>query len=83
MRDYKLYLIDILAAMESIESFIADMNLETFEADDKTTSAVLRKLEVIGEAVKQIHQCRMDASPPCGGDGRKQTFICLWNRYRL
>jgi len=54
MRDYRLYLNDILAAIESIESFIADMNLETFEADDKTTSAVIRKLEVIGEAVKQI-----------------------------
>jgi uncharacterized protein with HEPN domain len=30
------------------------MDLETFQADDKTTSAVMRKLEVIGEAVKQI-----------------------------
>jgi uncharacterized protein with HEPN domain len=54
MRDYTLYLKDILAAIESIERFIAEMDLETFQADDKTTSAVMRKLEVIGEAVKQI-----------------------------
>jgi uncharacterized protein with HEPN domain len=54
MRDYTLYLKDILAAIESIESFIAGMDLDTFQTDDKTTSAVIRKLEIIGEAVKQI-----------------------------
>ena len=54
MRDYTLYLKDILAAIESIESFIAGMDLDTFHTDDKTTSAVVRKLEIIGEAVKQI-----------------------------
>lgn len=54
MRDYDLYLKDILAAMESIEAFIAGMDLEAFKADDRTASAVMRKLEIIGEAVKQI-----------------------------
>ena len=54
MRDYNLYLKDILAAIESIEGFVAGMDLETFQADDKTASAVLRKFEVIGEAAKQV-----------------------------
>ncbi len=54
MRDYTLYLKDILGAIESIERFIAGMDLEAFQTDDKTASAVLRKLEIIGEAVKQI-----------------------------
>jgi uncharacterized protein with HEPN domain len=54
MRDYTLYLKDILAAIESIERFTAGMDLDAFQADDKTTSAVIRKLEIIGEAVKQI-----------------------------
>lgn len=54
MRDYKLYLKDILAATESIEGFVAEMEFETFCADDKTVSAVLRKFEIIGEAAKQI-----------------------------
>ncbi|MGQ9710170.1 MAG: HepT-like ribonuclease domain-containing protein [Anaerolineae bacterium] len=54
MRDYRLYLKDILAAIESIEGFVEGMNLETFQADDKTTSAVMRKLEIIGEATKRI-----------------------------
>ncbi|WP_298817048.1 HepT-like ribonuclease domain-containing protein [Chloroflexus sp.] len=54
MRDYTLYLKDSLRAIESIEGFISGMDLETFQADDKTTSAVMRKLEIIGEAAKQI-----------------------------
>lgn len=54
MRDLTLYLEDILAAMDSIESFITGMTFETFESDDKTSSAVIRKLEIIGEASKQI-----------------------------
>ena len=54
MRDYHLYLKDIVAAMESIEEFIAGMDLASFQADDKTASAVMRKLEIIGEAVKQV-----------------------------
>ncbi|RMD59353.1 DUF86 domain-containing protein [Candidatus Parcubacteria bacterium] len=54
MRNYRLYIKDIVAAMESIENFIAGMSLEEFQADDKTASAVMRKLEIIGEAVKQV-----------------------------
>ena len=49
MRDYTLYLKDILAAIENIESFIAGMDQYTFHTDDKTTSAIVRKLEIIGE----------------------------------
>ncbi|MEE8329346.1 MAG: DUF86 domain-containing protein [Thermodesulfovibrionia bacterium] len=54
MRDYKLYLKDILDAFESIEKFVEDMSFEKFKEDDKTTSAVIRKFEIIGEATKQI-----------------------------
>lgn len=54
MRDYRLYLKDILAGIESIETFVAGMDFPTFQRDDKTISAVLRKFEIIGEASKQI-----------------------------
>lgn len=56
MRNYTLYLKDILVAIDSIERFIAGMDLEAFQSDDKTASAVMRKLEIIGEAVKQIRE---------------------------
>jgi uncharacterized protein with HEPN domain len=54
VRDHSLYLKDILHAIESIETFMAGMGFEAFLTDDKTTSAVIRKLEIIGEAVKQL-----------------------------
>ncbi|HBG07039.1 MAG: hypothetical protein A2075_22015 [Geobacteraceae bacterium GWC2_58_44] len=54
MRDTSLYIKDILAAIASIETFISGMDYESFHGDDKTLSAVIRKLEIIGEAVKQI-----------------------------
>jgi uncharacterized protein with HEPN domain len=54
MREYGFYLKDILAAMESIQTFVKGMNLEAFQGDDKTASAVIRKFEIMGEATKQI-----------------------------
>ncbi len=54
MRDYRLYLKDILAAMRSIEAFVEGMDLEAFRLDDKTASAVIRKFEIIGEATKGV-----------------------------
>ncbi len=54
MRDYRLYLKDILAAIESIESFTEGLDYQAFRVDDKTTSAVVRKFEIIGEAAKAI-----------------------------
>ncbi len=56
MRDYGLYINDIIAAINSIEVFVKGMSLKSFQADDKTASAVIRKFEIIGEATKQIPQ---------------------------
>jgi len=43
-----------LTAIEKIDGFVTDMSFDAFQADDKTVSAVVRKLEIIGEAAKQI-----------------------------
>lgn len=53
-RDHKIYLKDIINSMESIEKFVTGLDLEKFKEDDKTISAVIRKLEIIGEATKHI-----------------------------
>ena len=53
-RDYKVYLEDILYAAEKIRSFISGLSFETFRQDAKTLDAVIRNLEVIGEATKKI-----------------------------
>lgn len=54
MRDYKLYLHDIKEAIEKIESFIEGYTFEEFTNDHKTIDAVIRNLEIIGEAAKHI-----------------------------
>ncbi len=53
-RDYKVYLEDILEAIGRIRTYTAGMSADSFAADNKTLDAVLRNLEVIGEAVKRI-----------------------------
>jgi len=54
MRNHEIYLSDILQAIQAIQEFVADMTFENFEKDDKTSSAVMRKFEIIGEAAKNI-----------------------------
>ena len=53
-RDYRLFLEDISERVEKIESFIEGMTFEAFAQDEKTVSACIREIEVIGEATKQI-----------------------------
>jgi len=54
MRNYRAYMEDILQAMERMETFVHGMTFDDFLADDKTTSAVVRQLEIVGEAAKSI-----------------------------
>lgn len=53
-RDYNFYIKDILQSILQIESFVEGLQYEEFQKDDKTASAVIRKLEIIGEAAKQV-----------------------------
>jgi len=54
MRNYAIYIRDIIKAMDDIESFVAEKDLDELREDEKTLSAVLWKLGVIGEAAKNI-----------------------------
>ena len=53
-RDYRDYLQDILDAVNDIESFVDNMTYEDFIKDRKTLNAVVRSIEIIGEASKKI-----------------------------
>ncbi|HAO22821.1 MAG TPA: hypothetical protein DCQ37_21625 [Desulfobacteraceae bacterium] len=53
-REYRLFLKDIAESCIFIEEFVKDMDFEQFLNDEKTLSAVIRKLEIIGEAAKNI-----------------------------
>lgn len=55
-REIILYLSDIIENMQDAEQFVAGKTYEQFRANKMAINAVLRSLEVIGEAVKQIPQ---------------------------
>ena len=50
------YLNDILESISDIKEFTAGMTQENFSKDKKTIKAVVRSLEVIGEAAGKIPQ---------------------------
>jgi uncharacterized protein with HEPN domain len=53
-RAWRDYIADILSALQEVEDFTGGMEYEQFAADKKTVNAVVRSLEVMGEAAKRI-----------------------------
>jgi uncharacterized protein with HEPN domain len=53
-RDIGDYLEDILAAVREVIVFTQGMTFDEFTADRKTVNAVIRSIEVMGEAAKKI-----------------------------
>lgn len=54
MRDYELYLDDILKAAKRIAKYIKGFTLEKLKKDSLVVDGVVRNLEIIGEAAKNI-----------------------------
>ncbi len=54
MKDDSIYIDHILASIDRIINYISDLDLSTFLNDLKTQDAVVRQLEIIGEATKKI-----------------------------
>jgi len=53
-RDYRLYLDDILEAIDRIREYVKGMDENAFGSDRRTQDAVIRNLEVIGEASRNL-----------------------------
>ena len=53
-RNYSVYIKDILQAISNVREFTKGMTFNQFKKDQKTISACIRELEIIGEATKQI-----------------------------
>jgi uncharacterized protein with HEPN domain len=53
-RDYKVGLEDIVDAIHKIRTYTAGATLQTFKQDTRTFDAVVRNLEIIGEAAKSL-----------------------------
>ena len=48
------YVEDILDAMDKAEILIAEISFDEFESDFRTNFAVVRTLEIVGEATKRL-----------------------------
>ena len=48
------YLTDILTAIDRVKEYVSDQDLESFKENKMIIDAVMRNLEVIGEAVSQL-----------------------------
>ena len=57
------YVEDVMSAVLKVEEFTLDMKYEDFVRDDKTVFAVVRALEIIGEAVKKLPPAVKDRYP--------------------
>lgn len=68
-RDSRIYLEDILDAARKIAAYTGSLSKAAFLEDEKTIDAVVRNLEVIGEAVKKIPE-----------DLRTQHSVVEWKK---
>lgn len=62
-RDWKLYWGDIIVCCRKIERFSDGLDRRAFEADELVYDAVVRNLEIIGEAVKRLPQEARELAP--------------------
>ena len=53
-RDVSEYLNDIVECCEKVIRYASGMSAEDIAADDKTFDAIVRNLEIIGEAVRHV-----------------------------
>ena len=56
------YLQHIIEAIDNIQEYTNGVNIETFAADRKTRDAVIRNLEIIGEACHNVSKRYPDFS---------------------
>lgn len=70
-RSPKLLIDDILASADKIRRYTAGMTFDQFTLDEKTTDAVARNFEIIGEAANRL-----------SSDFKRQHPNIDWNRIR-
>jgi uncharacterized protein with HEPN domain len=62
-RDIGLFIEDIINSIKNIEEFSKGLDKEKFSKDNLRQSAIIRQLEIIGEAVKNISNSFRETYP--------------------
>lgn len=62
-RDYGVYLEDIIQAVDRAKEYTAGYTYEDFVSDKKTFDAVVRNIEIIGEAAKALPDSLRNREP--------------------
>jgi len=62
-KDPQVYLYDILESIKQIELYCQNLTQSQFESDLKTQDATFRRLEIIGEAARNISRIERDQYP--------------------
>jgi uncharacterized protein with HEPN domain len=82
-RSNRLYLNDILELIEKIKRYIDDLSFEEFMASDMVFDAVVRNLEIIGEASNHFPKSLQSASPTVPWRLMKDDFALLCSLFSL
>jgi uncharacterized protein with HEPN domain len=85
-KEWTLRVEDILEAIERIEAYTAGLTFESFAADRKTVDAVVRNIEIIGEAVGYVPeeiQRRYPAIPWSRMRGMRNVLIHRYDEVSL
>ena len=62
-RDFRLYIDDILDAVDQIRIYTKGLDETAFKKDRKTQDAVIRNLEIIGEAARSVPSHIQESTP--------------------
>lgn len=78
-RDESVYLRHILDSIERIETYLDDVSEDEFRSDPLLQDAVVRRLEIIGEATKQppasTRSPSCSAAPEPDSRGRVSHYV--------
>src|SRR4029077_7006537 len=75
-RDPKLFLDDILNSLSKIEEYTEKLAFEEFSNDQMVLDAVVRNLEIIGEAARNIPQELKSKNP----DIEREKMVSMRNK---
>lgn len=79
-RDYLLYLEDMQEALDRISRYTQGLTLEAFAADEIRVDAVVRNLELLGEAVKHLPRRHTRAGAPYPLAANRGAARCAGSR---